>query len=116
LGSDSAITILKFKKRSRRSKRLRRGRRVIVGNEVVAAQRSHARAAQRLCRAGQEGVGRKIDVGTADVWNTWLANPEIARNCDFIAIHILPYWDGVTAAESTAYIKKIYARVLSRSE
>ncbi|TAK99034.1 MAG: glycosyltransferase [Rhodospirillaceae bacterium] len=85
--------------------------RIIVGNEVVLRNDLSIEDLNVYIAQVKKAVGKRIDVGTADVWSTWLANPEMAKNCDFIAVHILPYWDGVTAAESMTYIKNIYGRI-----
>ncbi|MGI9246594.1 MAG: beta-(1-3)-glucosyl transferase, partial [Steroidobacteraceae bacterium] len=69
--------------------------RLIVGNEVVLrgdlpredlyAHLDHVRAATRQ------------PVGTAEPWHVWLQHPELANHVDFIAVHMLPYWEGVDA-------------------
>lgn len=34
-------------------------------------------------------------VSTSETWDIWAANPALANEVDFIAVHILPYWEGV---------------------
>jgi cellulose synthase/poly-beta-1,6-N-acetylglucosamine synthase-like glycosyltransferase len=34
-------------------------------------------------------------VGTAEPWHVWLKHPELAEHVDFIAVHLLPYWEGL---------------------
>ncbi|CAD6881593.1 probable glucosyl transferase [Methylomonas albis] len=34
-------------------------------------------------------------VSTAETWDIWVANPALAAEVDYIAVHILPYWEGV---------------------
>ena len=36
-----------------------------------------------------------IPVSTAENWDLWLAHPELAEHVDYIAAHLLPYWEGV---------------------
>jgi exo-beta-1,3-glucanase (GH17 family)/cellulose synthase/poly-beta-1,6-N-acetylglucosamine synthase-like glycosyltransferase len=76
--------------------------RVIVGNEVVLrgdlplgdleANLDHVRAATRK------------PVSTAEPWHVWIAHPELADHVDYIAVHMLPYWEGVDVDTAVDYI------------
>jgi exo-beta-1,3-glucanase (GH17 family)/cellulose synthase/poly-beta-1,6-N-acetylglucosamine synthase-like glycosyltransferase len=76
--------------------------RVIVGNEVVlrgdlpigdlAANLDHVRAAT------------KQPVSTAEPWHVWVAHPELADHVDYIAVHMLPYWEGVDVETAVDYV------------
>jgi cellulose synthase/poly-beta-1,6-N-acetylglucosamine synthase-like glycosyltransferase/exo-beta-1,3-glucanase (GH17 family) len=35
-----------------------------------------------------------VPVTTGEVWNVWRDHPELVSNVDFIAVHVLPYWEG----------------------
>src|SRR3954453_8043797 len=35
----------------------------------------------------------RVPVTTGEIWNIWLDNPDLASNVDFIAAHVLPYWE-----------------------
>jgi exo-beta-1,3-glucanase (GH17 family)/cellulose synthase/poly-beta-1,6-N-acetylglucosamine synthase-like glycosyltransferase len=35
-----------------------------------------------------------VPVTTGEIWTVWLDHPELASAVDFIAAHILPYWEG----------------------
>src|SRR6266851_5638083 len=37
-----------------------------------------------------------VPVTTGEIWNIWRDNPELASSVDFIAAHILPYWENFT--------------------
>src|SRR5258708_8098817 len=54
-----------------------------------------------------DGVRQAVSVpgGTAETWATWLKYPQLARHCDFLAVHLLPYWEGldVEAAVDVAF-------------
>src|SRR5262249_29354234 len=39
-----------------------------------------------------------VPVTTAEVWNVWRDYPDLVSAVDFIAVHILPYWEGRSAA------------------
>jgi exo-beta-1,3-glucanase (GH17 family)/cellulose synthase/poly-beta-1,6-N-acetylglucosamine synthase-like glycosyltransferase len=79
--------------------------RVIVGNEVVLRGELSADAVVGYMRRVRDALSDPdIAVGTADVWSTWLAHPELAVGSDFIGVHLLPYWEGVAAADAMHYI------------
>lgn len=67
--------------------------RVIVGNEAILREDlSVTQLAQYL-----QYVRNRVDVpvSTAEPWHIWLKYPELADYVDFIAIHVLPYWEQV---------------------
>lgn len=80
--------------------------RVIVGNEAVGvrAELTAREVSDYIKRVKLAINNPKIEVGTAEVWPTWLTEPELADGADFVGIHILPYWDGVTLQDSMAHV------------
>src|SRR5690606_10563486 len=63
----------------------------IVGNETLLRREV---TAQRLAGLiGQVKAAIPQPVTYADVWEFWLAHPEIAPAVDFLTIHLLPYWE-----------------------
>lgn len=76
--------------------------RVIVGNETVL------RGDMSVPQLGMllDKLRHEIDVpvGTAEPWNIWLSHPELARHVDFIAVHLLPYWEGISVDHAVAFI------------
>ena len=40
-----------------------------------------------------------MPVTTGEIWTVWIDHPELASAVDFIAAHILPYWDGFAAEQ-----------------
>ena len=86
----------------RLAKQHRNVTRIIVGNEVVLrgdlpladlqAHLDHVRAATRQ------------PVSTAEPWHVWLEHPELANHVDFLAVHMLPYWEGVEAETAVGYV------------
>jgi cellulose synthase/poly-beta-1,6-N-acetylglucosamine synthase-like glycosyltransferase/exo-beta-1,3-glucanase (GH17 family) len=37
-----------------------------------------------------------VPVTTGEIWNIWYAHPQLANSADFIAAHVLPYWENFT--------------------
>jgi cellulose synthase/poly-beta-1,6-N-acetylglucosamine synthase-like glycosyltransferase/exo-beta-1,3-glucanase (GH17 family) len=38
----------------------------------------------------------QVPVTTGEIWSVWRDHPELVSAVDFIAVHILPYWEGVS--------------------
>ena len=67
--------------------------RVFVGNEVLL--RGELPVDELIAYIERARKAIRQPVGTAETWNTWLQNPKLAEHVDFIAVHLLPYWEGV---------------------
>lgn len=94
-------------------------RRIIVGNETqLTARLPPNRLAAYLDQARAALRGTGVQVSTAEPWHVWLARPQLAMHVDFIAIHVLPYWQGEsidTAVQtSLAQIARVQARFPGR--
>jgi exo-beta-1,3-glucanase (GH17 family) len=70
-------------------------RSVLVGNEVLFRDEmtpdeliAHIKDVKRQVR---------VPVSTGELYEYWLENPKLVNAVDFIAVHILPYWDGMPA-------------------
>jgi len=75
--------------------------RVIIGNEaLLRGDVSERELAAYLDRAREQLFQ---PVSTAEPWNVWMANPELADHVDFIAVHLLPYWEGVDVDHAVAF-------------
>ena len=66
-------------------------KRVIVGNEVLL--RKDLPVGELIAYIRKVKAAVKQPVSYADVWAFWLKYPEVAKEVDFITIHILPYWE-----------------------
>jgi exo-beta-1,3-glucanase (GH17 family)/cellulose synthase/poly-beta-1,6-N-acetylglucosamine synthase-like glycosyltransferase len=77
-------------------------RRVVVGNEtILRGDMSVQRLGALLDRLRAE---LDVPVGTAEPWHVWLAHPELARHVDFLAVHLLPYWEGIDVDHAVDFI------------
>ncbi|CAA6605468.1 Cellulose synthase catalytic subunit [Rhodospirillaceae bacterium LM-1] len=83
--------------------------RVIVGNEALHRGDVTVPQLVRYIRRVKERV--KVPVSTAEPWYVWIKYPELAKEVDYISIHILPYWEGVPVEESNDYLLKRYEEV-----
>jgi exo-beta-1,3-glucanase (GH17 family) len=86
---------------------------LIVGNETLLRGELPANE----IKAYVEEVGRRSDlpVTYADVWEFWLKTPQLASAVDFVAIHILPYWedDPVSEPDAVAHVREVRARLMA---
>jgi exo-beta-1,3-glucanase (GH17 family)/cellulose synthase/poly-beta-1,6-N-acetylglucosamine synthase-like glycosyltransferase len=69
--------------------------RVIVGNETIMRGDVGTDQLNAYIKRVRDALPNRIKVSTAETWSTWLLNPDIGQNVDFITIHLLPYWEGV---------------------
>lgn len=76
--------------------------RVIVGNEVLFRHEISFEQLTKYLVQMKEAV--TIPVTTADLWFMWLDYPDLANFTDEIAVHALPFWEGVGVHESIDYI------------
>ena len=74
---------------------------VIVGNETILREEKTADEMIQLIRNMKKKV--KTPVSTGEVWHVWLKHPKLVAEVDFIAVHLLPYWEGVPADKSVEY-------------
>lgn len=80
--------------------------RVIVGNEsVLRGDLTPAELALYLKKVRKQV---KVPVSTAEPWHVWIKHPELAKEVDFIAVHLLPYWEGIDAERALDYVTERY--------
>jgi len=67
--------------------------RVIVGNEAVLRGDTTIETLTTYLDRVRDSVGQPVS--TAEPWHVWLHHPELAEHVDYLAVHVLPYWEGV---------------------
>jgi exo-beta-1,3-glucanase (GH17 family)/cellulose synthase/poly-beta-1,6-N-acetylglucosamine synthase-like glycosyltransferase len=78
---------------------------VVVGNETVYRGEQKVADLIELIKRVKKSVN--VPVTTGEIWNIWRDNPELASYVDFIAAHVLPYWENFTdkqAVDQAVYI------------
>lgn len=83
--------------------------RIIIGNEAILRADVTVDQLTDYIRRVRSEV--KVPVSTAEPWHVWLEHPELGREVDFIAIHILPYWEGLPIKEAIDYALARYQQV-----
>ncbi|WP_051822659.1 glycosyltransferase [Desulfonatronum thiodismutans] len=68
---------------------------VILGNESLLRGDLTVAELSRYLREARDRTTKPVS--TAEPWHVWMDHPELAAEVDFIAIHILPYWEDIPA-------------------
>lgn len=76
--------------------------RVIIGNEVVLRGDLTVKQLSGYLERVREALD--VPVSTAEPWHVWFKNQELASHVDFIATHMLPYWEGVHLDRAVDYV------------
>jgi exo-beta-1,3-glucanase (GH17 family)/cellulose synthase/poly-beta-1,6-N-acetylglucosamine synthase-like glycosyltransferase len=76
--------------------------RVIAGNETLL--RKDLTVDQMIAYLDQLRKDIQVPVSTAEPWHVWLKHPELAQHVDFLAVHMLPYWEGISVNKAVGYI------------
>ncbi len=85
--------------------------RVIVGNEAILRGDVTVEQMNGYVKRVRAALPYRIKVTTAEPWSTWLLNPELGDELDLIMIHLLPYWEGVSARDSMLFLQRAYQHV-----
>jgi exo-beta-1,3-glucanase (GH17 family)/cellulose synthase/poly-beta-1,6-N-acetylglucosamine synthase-like glycosyltransferase len=67
---------------------------VVVGNETIYRGEQKVEDLIELIKRVKKSVN--VPVTTGEIWNIWRDFPELAYSVDFIAAHVLPYWEFFT--------------------
>ncbi len=88
--------------------------RVFVGNEVIERGDLSTEQLSAYMKRVRAALPNRIKVTTAEPWSTWLLAPELAKNADIIAIHLLPYWEGVYISGSLGSLQRWFDDVANQ--
>src|SRR5277367_6678985 len=79
---------------------------VVVGNETVYRGEQKIDDLIELIKRVKKSV--TVPVTTGEIWNIWRDNPELGYSVDFIAAHVLPYWENFTSAQAVDQAVSMY--------
>jgi len=80
--------------------------RVIVGNETLLRGELNVSELSDYLRQVRQRVW--APVSTAEPWHIWLKHPELVSEVDFIAVHLLPYWENIPVDAAVDYVVSRY--------
>jgi exo-beta-1,3-glucanase (GH17 family)/cellulose synthase/poly-beta-1,6-N-acetylglucosamine synthase-like glycosyltransferase len=84
--------------------------RAIVGNEVLL--RKDLTLEQLIPYLDAVKDKTDVPISTAEPWHVWLKNPELVKHVDFIAVHLLPYHEGVPVEDAVNYAFQRYNELM----
>ncbi|SHM03638.1 Exo-beta-1,3-glucanase, GH17 family [Bradyrhizobium lablabi] len=82
---------------------------VVVGNETL--YRGEQKIDDLIALIQRVKGSVNVPVTTGEIWNIWLEHPELASSVDFIAAHILPYWEGFSDKQAVDQALIIYQKL-----
>jgi exo-beta-1,3-glucanase (GH17 family)/cellulose synthase/poly-beta-1,6-N-acetylglucosamine synthase-like glycosyltransferase len=79
---------------------------VVVGNETIyRGEQTIDELIRKIHRVKRE---TSVPVTTGEIWSAWIEHPELASAVDFIAAHVLPYWEGISETGAVDQAIRIY--------
>jgi exo-beta-1,3-glucanase (GH17 family)/cellulose synthase/poly-beta-1,6-N-acetylglucosamine synthase-like glycosyltransferase len=82
---------------------------ILVGNEAVL--REDITVPDLISKIRRVRAATKRPVSTGEVWGTWIEHPELVKEVDYIAAHILPFWEHIKAQDAVAWTFDVYERL-----
>jgi exo-beta-1,3-glucanase (GH17 family)/cellulose synthase/poly-beta-1,6-N-acetylglucosamine synthase-like glycosyltransferase len=85
---------------------------IVVGNETIYRGEKSIDELIRIIQRVKRQV--QVPVTTGEIWSVWYDHKqavELASAVDFIAAHILPYWEGASAEQTVNLTIEIYDKL-----
>jgi exo-beta-1,3-glucanase (GH17 family) len=82
---------------------------LILGNESLLRGDLTVAELGRYLREARERTSKPVS--TAEPWHVWMDHPELAAQVDFLAVHILPYWEDIPEDMAVQWALDRYADV-----
>ncbi len=86
--------------------------RIVVGNEALLT--GNLTVEQLIDHLKELRRSVRVPVSTAEPWHIWMRFPELARNVDYVAVHLLPYWEGIPSEQAIDYALERFEQVKAR--
>jgi exo-beta-1,3-glucanase (GH17 family)/glycosyltransferase involved in cell wall biosynthesis/energy-converting hydrogenase Eha subunit A len=82
---------------------------ILVGNEAIL--RGDLAVPELVSKIRRVRAATKRPVSTGEVWSTWIEHPELVKEVDYIAAHILPFWEHVKAKDAVEWSFQVYDKL-----
>jgi exo-beta-1,3-glucanase (GH17 family)/cellulose synthase/poly-beta-1,6-N-acetylglucosamine synthase-like glycosyltransferase len=82
---------------------------IVVGNETTLRAEMSVDDLIKLIQKVKRSS--PVPVTTGEIWTVWIDHPELASAVDFIAAHILPYWEGFDASHAVDHTIEFYDKL-----
>jgi exo-beta-1,3-glucanase (GH17 family)/cellulose synthase/poly-beta-1,6-N-acetylglucosamine synthase-like glycosyltransferase len=82
---------------------------IVVGNETtLRAEMTVPELIELIQKVKRQSP---VPVTTGEIWTVWIDHPELASSVDFIAAHILPYWEGFDSSHAVDHTIEFYDKL-----
>ena len=82
---------------------------IFVGNETI--YRGEQTVQELIAKIQRVKRSVNVPVTTGEIWNVWIEHPALVSAVDFIAAHILPYWEGFSEGQAVDQAILIYDKL-----
>lgn len=82
---------------------------IFVGNETI--YRDELKVSELITLIQKVKRQVNVPVTTGEIWNVWIEHPELVSAVDYIAAHILPYWEGFSETQAVDQAIIIYDKL-----
>jgi exo-beta-1,3-glucanase (GH17 family)/cellulose synthase/poly-beta-1,6-N-acetylglucosamine synthase-like glycosyltransferase len=82
---------------------------IVVGNETI--YRGEMTLPDLIALIKEVKRESPVPVTTGEIGSVWLEHPELASAVDFVAAHVLPYWNGIDASHAVDYTIEFYDKL-----
>ena len=82
---------------------------IIVGNETIF--RGEQKVSDLIQMIQRVKRSTTVPVTTGEIWHVWIEHPELVSAVDYIAAHILPYWEGFSEQQAVDQAILIYDKL-----
>jgi len=82
---------------------------VVVGNETL--YRGDQKVEDLIKMIQRVKRDTYLPVTTGEIWHAWIDHPELVSAVDYIAAHVLPYWEGISERAAVEQAINIYNRL-----
>ena len=82
---------------------------IFVGNETIF--RGEQKVSDLIQMIQRVKRSTNVPVTTGEIWHVWIEHPELVSAVDYIAAHILPYWEGFSEQQTVDQAILIYDKL-----
>ncbi|MEZ5786094.1 MAG: glycosyltransferase [Xanthobacteraceae bacterium] len=84
---------------------------LMVGNETIFRGDQTVDHLIHLINQAKRETGGSVPVTTGEIWHVWIEHPELVSAVDYIAAHVLPYWEGFSPSRAVDQAEIIYHKL-----
>ena len=82
---------------------------VMVGNETIFRGEQTVENLVKMIQHVKRST--TVPVSTGEIWHVWISHPELVSSVDYIAAHVLPYWEGFSDGQAVDQAMLIYDKL-----